>query len=274
MNRLQAEFQRLYLAAPEADPGQDAAPSGLVDRRGQVRALVLELARPADWALLAKAWQGVQADLGLPAPAIAVSGVDGLQLWFSLAEAISVAPAQAFLLALCQRYLPDVAPHRLALLPAPHAASPTGAVLHARPVPALQAQTGHWSVFVAPDLAPLFADTPWLDSPPGDDGQAKLLRGLRSITPADWAAAWAQLFPQHLPIAAPPDADSLTPCALIDGPAQVQATPPAGADPQRFLLSVMNDQSVALALRIEAAKALLPYLSSSSASRPPESTPR
>ena len=273
MNRLQAEFQRLYLPAPAADPRPDAEPSGLVDSQGRVRALVLELARPADWALLAKAWHGVQADLGLPAPAIAVSGVDGLQLWFSLAEAISVAPAQAFLVALCQRYLPDVAPHRLALLPAPHAALPTGAVLHARPVPALQAQTGHWSVFVAPDLAPLFADTPWLDSPPGDDGQAKLLRGLRSITPAGWAAAWAQLFPQHFPLAAPPDADRPASGALADVPALVHATPPAGADPQRFLLSVMNDQSVALALRIEAAKALLPYLSSSSAPRPPESTP-
>ena len=272
MNRLQAEFQRLYLPGPAAEPGRDAAPSGLVDPEGRVRALVLELARPADWALLAKVWHGVQADLGLSAPAIAVSGVDGLQLWFSLAEAISVASAQAFLVALCQRYLPDVAPHRLALLPAPAAASPTGTVLHARPVPALQAQTGHWSVFVAPDLAPLFADTPWLDSPPGDDGQAKLLRGLRSITAADWAAAGAQLFPQLFPLAARPDADRLTPGALADVPALGHATPPAGADPQRFLLSVMNDQSVALSLRIEAAKALLPYLNSSSASRPPEST--
>ena len=36
------------------------------------------------------------------------------------------------------------------------------------------------------------------------------------------------------------------------------ATPQTTDDPRRFLLRVMNDESVALALRIEAAKALLP----------------
>jgi hypothetical protein len=36
---------------------------------------------------------------------------------------------------------------------------------------------------------------------------------------------------------------------------------PAGLapDPKRFLLDVMNDDTLALGLRIEAAKALLPY---------------
>jgi hypothetical protein len=34
---------------------------------------------------------------------------------------------------------------------------------------------------------------------------------------------------------------------------------PAGAGAKRFLLQVMNDDTVPLALRIEAAKALLPY---------------
>jgi hypothetical protein len=36
--------------------------------------MVLELARPAEWPPLARVWQAVQAELGLPAPAIAVSG--------------------------------------------------------------------------------------------------------------------------------------------------------------------------------------------------------
>ncbi len=263
MNRLQAEFQRLYLAGPDVVPG--AAPSGLVDAQGRVRALVLELARPADWSVLAKAWHGVQIDLDLPAPAIAVSGVDGIQLWFSLAQAVDVKEAHAFLAALVVRYLPEVASRRVGLMPAPDASSPTGAVLHARPVPAQQAATGHWSVFVAPDLAPVFADTPWLDSPPGDDGQANLLRGLRSITPAAWAAAFAQL---DLRAAAPPGGHTQPP-GLGAGPAKpanpaVSADPgpsdlPRGADPRQFLLAVMNDHRVTLALRIEAAKALLPY---------------
>ena len=261
MNRLQAEFQRLYLPDPDPDRGYGpgAAPSGLVDAQGRVRALVLELARPADWDTLAKAWQGVQLDLGLPAPAIAVSGVDGIQLWFSLAEAVSATQAQAFLQTLRLRYLPDVAPHRVVLMPAPDASSPTGAVLHVRPVPAQQAPTGHWSVFVAPDLAPVFADTPWLDSAPNDDGQANLLRGLRSITPAEWAAAGAQsLSVAGRPVAGLPDADTHTASAVANPPVPVQPTGAVGTDPRQFLLSVMNDPSVSLALRIEAAKALLP----------------
>ena len=280
MNRLQAEFQRLYLCdpGPERGDGPGAAPSGLVDAQGRVRALVLELARPADWDTLAPAWQGVQLDLGLPAPAIAVSGVDGIQLWFSLAEAVSATQAQAFLAALRLRYLPDVAPHRVVLMPAPDTSSPTGAVLHTQPVPAPQAATGHWSVFVAPDLAPVFGDTPWLDSPPGDDGQANVLRGLRSITPAQWAAAVAQCLPAAgRPVAGrlyadTPNAATATAtgtaaaaaaaaatAAAADAPSPGQPAWAVGADPRQFLLSVMNDPCAALALRIEAAKALLPY---------------
>ena len=89
MNRLMSEWNRLYLLPGEALAAEgidlDAAQAGLVDPRGRVRALVLELARPAAWEPLATVWRGVQADLELPAPAIAVSGVDGYQLWSAVA---------------------------------------------------------------------------------------------------------------------------------------------------------------------------------------------
>ena len=111
MNRLQSELHRLYLARPAADGG--AAGSALIDPSGAVRALVIELARPASWEVLARVWHGVQAELGLPAPAIAVSGTDGLQLWFSLAEPVGVAHARAFLEGLRRRFLPDVAVNRV-----------------------------------------------------------------------------------------------------------------------------------------------------------------
>jgi hypothetical protein len=113
-------------------------------------------------------WRGVQTDLELPAPAIAVSGVDGYQLWFSLAEPVSVAQASAFLEALRGRYLSQVAPGRLAMRPAVDAASPDN-IRHALLVPALQPATGQWSAFVAPDLAAIFAEEPWLDLPPNPD---------------------------------------------------------------------------------------------------------
>jgi hypothetical protein len=228
MNRLHAELRRLYLP--------DSAATGLMDGQGRVRAMVLELARPADWQALAGLWRGVQADLGLPAPAIAVSGAEGFQLWFALAEPLAGPQAQAFLEALCSRYLPEVTPSRLTLWPADgDAAAPAW-------VPAQQNSEARWSAFVAPDLAPIFADTPWLDIAPGDEGQADLLRGLSVMKPAAFEAALAQLTPAGQAPAPP---------------SPVQAAPADGQGPRSFLRQVMNDNTVALALRIEAAKALL-----------------
>ncbi len=191
--------------------------------------MVLTLSRPADWAALSAVWQGVQSELGLPAPAIAVSGVDGYQLWFSLAQPRPAAQAMGFLEALRLRYLPEVAHERVGLSVTPPA------------VPAQQAQPEHWSAFVAPDLAPVFADTPWLDIPPNPDGQADLLARLHSIKPADWQRALDELQPLQKTAA--------------------DVTPASPRSPRGFLLSVMNDEALDLSLRIQAAQALLPYVS-------------
>lgn len=221
MNRLAREYQRLYATATPATPADGAH---------EARALVLEVARPAQWQPLAAVWQGVQADLGLPAPAIAANGRDGLQLWFSLAEPVARDMALAWLDGLRQRYMAGVPPHRVALMPAP-AQAPTAAA------------GGPWPAFVAADLAPVFEDSPWLDLPPSDDGQADLLSRLASISPAAWAAAQ--------PLAQAPR-----------GQLSSQAAPPAAAphaQAAQFLLQVMHDSGAPLALRVDAAKALLPY---------------
>ncbi len=228
MNRLLSEFDRLYRSEHDAS---------LVDAQGRVRALVLEVVQPAGWDALSLAWQGVQAELELPAPAIAVSGVDGVQLWFSLQEPVALARGRAFLEQLRARFLADVPPARVRLWP--DDATP---VHHAAAVPALQA-SGNWSAFVSPDLAAVFSDTPWLDIEPGDEGQATLLRGLQPTRSAAFDAALARL-----------DADARAPAPA---PAEAAPAPDAGDDPRRFLLRVMNDESVDLALRIDAAKALL-----------------
>lgn len=206
MNRLQAELKRLY---------------ALDDAPGQVRAMVLSLSRPADWEALSAMWRGVQADLALPAPAIAVSGIDGYQIWFSLLEPLPAAQAMAFLDALRLRYLRGIAAERVGLM------------VDAPVVPALQAPTGNWSAFVATDLAPVFADTPWLDIPPSPDGQADLLSRLASIKRADFQQALERL-----------------------SPADAKVHP---RSPKNFLLEVMNDDTIELDLRIQAAQALLPY---------------
>lgn len=219
MTRLQTEIRRLY-GTPSHE---DDAP---------VRALVLELARPADWPRLAQVWHGVQADLGWPAPAIAVNGVDGYQLWFSLAEALPPAEATSLLGRLCQHHLADIAPDRLRLI----AGDP----------PAIPRQVGAdaWSAFVTPDLAAVFADTPWLDLPPGEDAQAELLGRLSPIPAKDLSKLRAAPVAQTAPVA---------PTARAPAPA-----PSASGDEARqFLLGVMRDPAVELALRIDAAKALL-----------------
>ena len=247
MNKLHSELQRLYLPRPTAEAG-GATPTGLVGPGGSVRALVMELTRTPDWEQLARVWQGVQAELDLPAPAIAVSGTDAMQLWFSLAEPVTAAQGHAFLQALRQRFLPDIDTRRLRLLPAP---PPLG---HAALVPALQ-HSGNWSAFVAPDLAPVFGDQPWLDIAPNEEGQASLLRSVAVTPRAAFEAAVQALGAAAAGVAGAAPAPVL---------ASAQVSPQglgqdACDDPVRFLRRVMDDDSVALALRIEAAKALLQH---------------
>ncbi|BDI06903.1 hypothetical protein [Sphaerotilus microaerophilus] len=237
MSRLPIQWHRLFACVPGT--GSELWPA-LADDQGQVRAMVLGLARPGGSAALASLWQGVQADLGLPAPAIAVDGQRGYQLWFSLAQARPAAQADAFLAALCRRYLGEQA-DAARIEPQPG------------PVPALQPDGERWSAFVAADLAPMFEDEPWLDIPPNPDGQAELLARLASIEPAAFDEAMAKLEPaEALPDAAAPPAP--VPAGSVAPPSA-----PRPRDPQAFLLDVMRDEQVALALRIEAAKALLPY---------------
>lgn len=244
-SRLQAEWHRLFL--PHAGTGQRGPDehTSLIDAKGRVRAMVLSLAKPADWSALSVVWQAVQADMGLPAPAIAVSGDDAYQLWFSLAEAVSVPEARGLLEALRTRYLGHIAPHRITLLPALDAQAQAQA-WPADSVPPQPVQTDQWSAFLAPDLAPMFAETPWLDLAPSPEGQADLLSGLQSIKPGAWRAA--------LTLSSP-----VQDLAQSTASSACSATRPPCQDPRQFLLDVMNDNTVALALRIEAAKALLPH---------------
>ena len=241
MNRLQTELERLYLGGLVFAPA-DAQDLALADARGRVRALVLEVVQPIGWDALSEVWHGVQMELELPPPAIAVTGRDGLQLWFSIEAAVPASQAHAFLEALRIRFLAHIAPARVRLWPTLD--EPTR---HAALVPALQADSGNWSAFVAPDLVTIFSETPWLDVEPGEEGQAALLRGLQSIKPAAFDAALAGMRATARHAQAPV-------------PVQALQTPPSTGttdDPRQFLLRVMNDETVALALRIEAAKALL-----------------
>lgn len=247
MSRLHAQLQRLYLCG--SYPTDGSAPA-LFDAQGQVRALVLELAQSVAWARIASFWHQVQEDEGLPPPALAVSGVDGYQLWFSLAAPVPLAQALAVLQHLRQRYWADVAP-------AQWRTWPTAAQQHTRLVPAVQSDSGYWSAFIVPGLGSMFADEPWLERAPSPDAQADLLQALQSIGPA----LWQRLLPS-CPIALAATTSTATVTVTA---AAITSSDPTGLDPHQFLHRVMNDSAVPLPLRIEAAKALLPY----SASRGP-----
>ncbi len=251
MSRLQIEFRRLFLATEAASAGEAITASDLVDSAGRVRALVLELARPADWQPLANVWKGVQAELDLPAPAIAVNGTDGMQLWFSMAMPLDAAPAHAFLDALRLRYLAAVKPDRVSLLAGAGSIGEAAVIGLSGSASAPEA-IGGWPAFVAPDLAPIFSDTPWLDLPPGDEGQARLLASLESIKPARFDAALGQLRARAA-------TEAPAAMAIGAGPRDGGSSAACHPDAKRFLLSVMNDEAAPLALRIEAAKALLPH---------------
>lgn len=254
MSKLQTELHRLYLPKEAAEHQARTTESALIDQDGMVRAMVMELARPADWEALDIVWRGVQSDLELPAPAIAVSGTDGFQLWFSLAEPVEVGQAQAFLEGLRSRYWADIANKRLRLLPAADPEQP-GQFRHADLVPGPRPGSGYWSAFVTPDLAPMFADTPWMDIAPGDDGQAAVLRRLVSISPTVFAAALKQLL---APTPDTPAADKPpAPSSEADQPSSSSDSVSGPLSPRQFLLQVMNDERAPLALRVEAAKALL-----------------
>lgn len=255
MSRLQAEWQRLHgPGTPAAPRSPDPLSRDARDPPGQpeagalagepVRSLVLALGRPPDWAALSAVWRAVQDDWGLPAPGIAVDGKGAFQLWFSLAQPVPATEAHAFLSALCQQHLGHLPPQRLALWPdldGHHTPPPVGT----------QVQADQWSAFVAPDLAPVFADTPWLDIAPNPEGQAELLARLRSITPAAWRAVQARVQAQvQTQVQARVQQVQPAPTQAADGT-------PQDSDPRRFLQGVMDDASAPLALRIEAAKALL-----------------
>ncbi len=250
-SRLQQEYSRLFLVA-----GRDG--DCLINELGLVRALVVEVTVPLGWKALSEVWYGVQTDFGLPAPGIAVSGTDAIQLWFSMANDIDSTTAERFFTALKLRYLPGIPPSQLRLFPMRDVSS-VPREKHTELVPSDRHSTGHWSAFISADLAAIFDIEPWLDMPPNMDQQADILSKLQSIKPDQLSTVLAAL-------------DSKTereveetagPSAKIgrssDGTNCRESPESASMSPQEFLLQVMRDVQLPLRDRIEAAKALLPY---------------
>jgi hypothetical protein len=225
MDKLSGELRRLhFLPEQHGDNGQQA--------------LGIAFRRAADWEAVAQLWHAVQDELDLPAPAVSVDG-QGYRLWFSLAEPVDAQQASRFLDGLQRRYLADLPASRLEF----------GLAGELPPCPL--AEPERWAAFIDPGMGSMFTAEPWLEMAPNRNQQADLLAGFASMRTGDFVRALALLQPADQPAEDNGDAAKSPTSALsLQGPF---------ADPKQFLLAVMNDASASPQLRIEAAKALLPY---------------
>lgn len=280
MSKLIHELQRLYfpeagawtanvaegLLTPEVIAkclaGESTVGISLVSDEGLVRAMVVVFEKPGDWALVANLYQQMQEDLELPAPAISVSGRAGYQLWMSLAECIPEMEARVFLDALRQKYLADLSPSSLRLLPYADA-------VQVNLVPALYQDTGKWSSFIDPSMGAMFAEESGLDMAPNMDRQADMLAGLKRMKAVDFERA-LKLLQAESNARLKEDRAAALQESIRQAPIVGQAPPKLLLakhfnEPKSFLLAVMNDVSASAEHRIEAAKALLPYFNTAAA---------
>lgn len=183
MQKLIAELMRLYLPADAPPPavlaahllGQQGVPVSLTGGDGLARAMMIPFRKvkgsdgDAHWLRLCEVANTLQETLGLPAPAVSISGGDAYYLWLSLAEPVPADQAQAFLERLRDAYFPEIELDTDAVR-APISLPPC---LHPR--------TRKWAAFIHPGMGASFADEPGLDMAPPPLGQAAFLEGLESI---------------------------------------------------------------------------------------------
>lgn len=176
MQELIAQLVRLYgVPAPEGlaeqIEGRATRAFDLVSN-GAVRAIVIPFDGDGavQWERLCEVARVLQAELGLPAPAVSISGSTGYRLWLSFEDAVPVAVAQQFLDALCAAHFPDAA------LPA------NGVQLPVELPPCVNQSTGKWAAFIHPGMGASFADEPALEMAPPLAGQVLFLQGLQSIS--------------------------------------------------------------------------------------------
>ena len=199
MQKIISELMRLYLPAGAVSPqalarhvlGETTLVIDLAAGDGLVRAIVIAFPRMANgepaqhWTRLCATANGLQAELGLPAPVVSISGADGYGLWLSLETPISTAQAQDFLELLRAAYFPDMA------LRADAASAPVELP------PCQNLQTGKWAAFIHPGMGAAFADDSGLEMAPPLVGQAAFLEGVQSIGEAQFQHALAMLRQSH-----------------------------------------------------------------------------
>jgi len=169
MQKLNVELDRLYLAGAE----------------GGTRSIALAFKKlPGDgeaghWERLCSLANTLQSELGLPAPAVSISGSGSYGLWISLAKPIAPPQVLEFTELLYRVYCPEQA----------------GAGANATPElpPQMNQVSGKWSAFIHPGMGASFAGDEGLEVQPPEAGQVALLEGLESITPSQFGQALDRL---------------------------------------------------------------------------------
>jgi hypothetical protein len=237
MEKLIAELTRLYLA-PEAVTrealtqhllGQTTRAIQLTTADGLARALVIPFrkvsgaAEGQHWTRLCEVANALQAELGLPAPAVSIDGASAFYLWLSLETPVPTADAQDFLAALRMAYFPETE------------LAPDAATAPVYLPPCLNPRSGKWAAFIHPGMGASFAEESGLEMTPPVAGQVGFLERLEHIGEAQFRAALAKLQPPKVAVAAP------TASSMPDAPAAglpaaaAQVAPPAGT-PEGLLL--------------------------------------
>jgi hypothetical protein len=217
MQKLISELARLYLPAgifssealAQRILGQTSVAIDLSSDDGATRAIVIAFPKlqggddAEHWSLLCAVANALQTELGLPAPAVSVSGVDGYALWLSLEAPVPKVQTQAFLELLRTAYFPQM-DLRLDAISAPVDLPPC-----------LDQGTGKWAAFIHPGMGASFADEAGLEMAPPFAAQTAFLEGLHCITGAQFQHALASLRQAHGARTAPPSVHAAAPEGLL-----------------------------------------------------------
>ena len=190
---------RLYLPAGAATPealtqhvqGHATLSTALTGADGMTRALLIAFnqsdggAPEQHWNRLCEVANALQGELGLPAPAVSISGASGYGLWLSFEQPLPAAQAQEFAGLLQAAYFPEID------LQPPTVSTPVEVP------PCLHRASGKWAAFIHPGMGASFADDAGLEMAPPATGQAGFLEGLRSISADQLAQATATMRKLH-----------------------------------------------------------------------------
>jgi hypothetical protein len=183
MEKLIAELTRLYLA-PEAVTrdalaahimGKTTLAIKLTTADGLTRALAIPFRKvfgdgeAGHWDRLCAVANALQADLGLPAPAVSIDGASAYRLWLSLETPVPAGEAQDFLELLRQAYFKEAE------------LAPDAATAPVYLPPCLNPRSGKWAAFIHPGMGASFAEESGLEVAPPLAAQVGFLEGLDSI---------------------------------------------------------------------------------------------